>query len=141
MIKKYMRTSPTWATLPLRITLGSAMFVHGAQKVMGIFGGRGFNAWTSVLPPFAFMRPAPLWMGMAAFSEFLGGVLIILGLFTRPAAFLIACTMLTAVTGVHWNNGFLLSNNGFEYAWTLLGIAISLLFLGGGNGSLDQRLG
>ena len=140
-MRKYLRTSPTWATLPLRIALGSAMFVHGAQKVMGIWGGRGFSAWISGIPPFAFMRPSSLWLGIAAFSEFLGGILIIIGLLTRPAAFLIACTMLTAVIGVHWEHGFLLSNNGFEYAGTLLLIAISLLILGGGNGSLDQRLG
>jgi putative oxidoreductase len=140
-MKKYLRTSPTWATLPLRIALGSVMFAHGAQKVMGIWGGRGFNAWISADPPYSFMRPAWLWMGMAAFSEFLGGLLIIIGLLTRPAAFLVVCTMLTAVTGVHWKNGFLLTNNGFEYAGALLGMAISLLILGGGNGSVDQRLG
>jgi len=141
MIRKYLRTSPTWATLPLRIVLGSVMFVHGAQKVMGIWGGIGFNAWISGSAPFSFMRPAALWLAVAAFSEFCGGILILLGLLTRPAAFLVACTMLTAVAGVHWEHGFLIKHNGYEFAGTLLGIAISLVILGGGNGSLDQRLG
>ncbi|NBO64256.1 MAG: DoxX family protein [Acidobacteria bacterium] len=140
-MKKYLRTSPTWASLPIRIALGSVMFVHGAQKVMGVWGGRGFSTWIAGSAPFGFMRPSWLWLSLAAFSEFIGGMLVIIGLLTRPAAFLIACTMLTAVLGVHWGNGFLQSSGGFEYPGALLGMAISLLILGGGQASVDQRIG
>jgi len=140
-MRKYLRTSPTWAALPLRLALGSVMFVHGAQKVMGVWGGRGFSAWIAGSAPFSFMRPSWLWLGTAAFAEFLGGMLVIIGLLTRPAAFFIACTMLTAVAGVHWSNGFLLSNGGFEFPGALLGMAISLVILGGGRGSVDEKIG
>lgn len=139
--RRLTRTSASWATLPLRIGLGSAMFAHGAQKVLGLWGGRGLDAWLSGMTPFKFMQPAWIWLGAAALAEFLGGILILIGFLTRPAAFLIACTMLTAVVGFHWRNGFFLAEGGFEYAGVLLGIAISLLISGGGNGSVDQRLG
>lgn len=140
-MRKYLRTSPTWAALPLRIALGSVMFVHGAQKVMGVWGGRGFSAWIADSAPLGFMRPSWLWLAAAAFAEFFGGMLVIIGLLTRPAAFFIACTMLTAVVGVHWPNGFLQSRGGFEFPGALLGMAISLLILGGGKASLDHKIG
>jgi len=115
------------------------MVAHGSQKVLGTFGGPGFNAFISGTTPFSFMRPAWLWLAVAAFSEFLGGILIIVGLITRVSAFLIACLMLTAVVGVHWPN-FFASNRGYEYALTLLAVSIALLISGGGAASVDLAL-
>ena len=86
------------------------------------------------------LRPSWFWLGAAAFSEFIGGALVLLGLFTRVAAFFIACVMAVAIAGVHWRNGFFLSAGGFEYAFTLLCMAISLIISGGGNLSVDQRM-
>src|SRR5260370_31420575 len=56
----------------------------------------------SQLAPFPFMRPTWLWLGAAAASELVGGILILLGLLTRVGAFLITCVMLTAIIGMHW---------------------------------------
>jgi putative oxidoreductase len=112
------------------------MTAHGSQKVLGLFGGPGFRAFTSGNTPFPFMRPAWLWLGAAAFSEFFGGILLVLGLFTRVGAFFIACVMLTAITGVHWPN-FFANNRGFEYPLALLAMALALLISGGGAVSLD----
>lgn len=86
------------------------------------------------------MKPAWLWLGAAAIAELLGGILILLGLLTRVGAFLIACTMLTAVIGVHWPGGFFASNKGYEYPLALLAMSLALLISGGGMASVDHGL-
>ena len=79
MFRKIIMTWPVWFTLPIRLALGGIMFAHGAQKVLGSFGGPGFNAFiNNPQAPFSFMRPAWLWWALAAFAEFLGGILIVL---------------------------------------------------------------
>ena len=85
------------------------------------------------------MRPAWLWMGAAAFAELIGGILVLLGLFTRVGAFFIAVTMLTAIIGVHWPK-FFANNNGLEYPVALLAMAVALLISGGGLLSIDKAL-
>lgn len=141
MFRKLIATSSAWFTLPIRLALAAVMIAHGAQKVLGSFGGPGFKAFTSGNTPFGFMRPAWLWLGAAALSELVGGILIGIGFLTRIGAFLIACTMLTAVAGVHWPNGFFGSNRGYEYPLTLLAMALALLISGGGQASVDKGLG
>lgn len=140
MFRRLLATSPTWFTLPIRLGLAAVMIAHGSQKVLGVLGGPGFNAFISGNTPFPFMRPAWLWLGAAALSEFVGGILVGLGFLTRIAAFFIACTMLTAVVGVHWPGGFFASNRGYEYPLALLAMSISLLISGGGMISVDKAL-
>jgi putative oxidoreductase len=89
--------------------------------------------------PFTFMRPAWLWLGAAAFSELLGGILILLGLLTRFGAFLILCVMLTVIFGVNWKAGWF-APAGIEYPVVLLAMSLSLLMSGGGVASIDRRL-
>jgi putative oxidoreductase len=140
MIRELVATSATWAALPIRLALGLIFIAHGAQKVFGVWGGPG---WTKVLSfpvPFGFMRPAWLWMAAAAVGELVGGLLVLLGLFTRVGAFLIAVIMLVAMFGVHWKGGFFLSNQGYEYTLALLGMAVALLIAGGGRASVDEKL-
>jgi putative oxidoreductase len=138
MLRKLTATSSTWATLPLRLGMGIAFAGHGAQKVFGSFGGPGFKAFTSFPAPFSFMRPGGLWMGAAAFAELIGGLLIILGLFTRVGAFLILCVMVTAISGVLWPRFF--APEGMELAVAFLGMALALLILGGGQLSVDRLI-
>jgi putative oxidoreductase len=139
MLHKLISTSKWWATIPIRLGLGSVFMGHGAQKVLGSFGGPGFNSFISGQTPFPFMRPAWLWLAAAALSELIGGILILLGLFTRIGALLIACIMLTAVFGVHLPAGFFLPK-GYEYAMVLLAISLALLISGGGALSVDLAL-
>jgi putative oxidoreductase len=138
MLRKLTTTSATWATVPLRLGMGIAFVGHGAQKVFGSFGGPGFKAFTSFPAPFSFMRPGGLWMGAAAFAELIGGLLIILGLFTRVGAFLILCVMVTAISGVLWPKFF--APEGMELAVAFLGMALALLILGGGQLSVDRLI-
>lgn len=139
MFRRLISTSASWAPLPLRLAMGLIFVGHGAQKVLGSFGGPGFNKWISNSTPFPFMRPSWLWMAAAAISELVGGILLFLGLLTRAGAFLIACVMLTALVGVHWPN-FFVSNNGIEYPLAPLAMALSLLISGGGMASIDHAI-
>ena len=140
MLRRIIATSPTWFTVPVRLALAAVMIGHGSQKVLGSFNGSGFKAYISGNTPFAFMRPAWLWLGAAAFSEFVGGILVGLGLLTRVGAFFIGCVMLTAIAGVHWPGGFFAANRGYEYPLTLLAMAVALLIAGGGQASIDRAL-
>jgi putative oxidoreductase len=139
MLRRLTSTSALWATVPLRLALGTAFIGHGAQKVLGSFNGPGWAKFTSFPAPFPFMRPASLWMGAAALSELIGGILVLLGLFTRVGAFLIACVMLVAIFGVLWPLFF--APTGMELAVAFLGMALALLITGGGQASVDLMIG
>ena len=139
MFRKLIATSPIWGTVPVRLGLAAVMVAHGAQKVLGSFGGSGLEKFVSGSTPFGFMKPTWLWLGAAAFSELIGGLLILLGLLTRLGAFVIACVMLTAVVGVHWP-AFFASQKGYEYPLALLAMALGLLISGGGMASVDLAL-
>ena len=139
MFRKLIATSPIWVTVPIRLGLAVVMVAHGAQKVLGSFGGPGLEKFISASTPFGFMKPTWLWLGAAALSELIGGLLILLGLLTRLGAFFIACVMLTAVVGVHWP-AFFASQSGYEYPLALLAMALGLLISGGGMASVDLAL-
>jgi putative oxidoreductase len=139
MFRKLVATAPVWMPLPIRLALAVIFVAHGAQKVLGSFNGPGLAKFTSFPAPFPFMRPAWLWMGAAAFAELIGAALVLVGLLTRLGAFLLFCTMLTAVIGVHWKGGLFLPE-GFEYAMALLAMSLALLISGGGMASIDLAL-
>jgi putative oxidoreductase len=140
MFRKLIATSSTWFTLPIRLALAAVMMAHGAQKVLGSFNGPGFKTFIAGNTPFGFMRPAWLWLAIAALSELVGGLLVGLGFLTRVGAFLIACVMVTAIIGVHWTGGFFANNRGFEFPLSLLAMAVALLIAGGGQASVDKGL-
>jgi putative oxidoreductase len=138
MWRKLIATRATWVTLPLRIALGLVFLGHGGDKVFGWFGGRGLASFTANPAPFSFMRPAWLWMGIGAFSELIGSLLVLAGLTTRVGAFLLACVMLSAMFGLHWGAFFL--PNGIEFEMTLFAVSLTLLITGGGQASMDRLL-
>lgn len=138
MFRKLIATSPVWFTVPIRLALGAVFVAHGAGKVLGSFNGPGLAKFTSNPAPFPFMRPAWLWMGAAAVGELLGGILVFLGLLTRLGAFLILCTMIVAVVGVHWPKFFMPA--GMEFSMSLLAMSLALLISGGGKASADLSL-
>jgi putative oxidoreductase len=139
MLRRLTSTSATWMTLPLRLSLGVIFIGHGAQKVFGSFNGPGWAKWTALSQavPFTFMRPTPLWLGAAAVAELVGGILVLLGLLTRLGAFLLVCTMLTAIK-LLWPAFF--APIGIELPVALLGGALALLIGGGGQASIDRMI-
>lgn len=142
MLGYWLADKIEWAPLPLRVSLGVIFFAHGAQKVLGWFGGYG---WTGTMQFFTqtLHIPAPLAM-VAILTEFLGGIALFLGLFTRLAAFLVAGEMVVATLQVHLPNGFFMNwanapnvGHGIEYNLALIGAALALSITGGGRLSVD----
>lgn len=122
-----------------RIVIGVVFMMHGSQKLFGLFGGGGIEGTAGYMESLG-MEPS-YWMALLAGSgEFFGGLLLLLGLFARLGAFATACVSVVALFSVHINNGFFMSNNGFEYVLVLLITSIGILLAGAGNYSLDRKL-
>lgn len=119
--------------------MGIIFAAHGAQKLFGWFGGYGLEgtgAWMDSIG----LSPGVLMAFLAGAAEFFGGLALILGLLTRPAAAALAVAMLVAIFSVHFENGLFMSNNGYEFGLALLAASVSLLFSGAGKISLDRWL-
>ncbi len=123
-----------WGQLLLRLAIGSIFIAHGGEKlfVTGHTGVAGFL--TSLGIP---MPGVAAWLLILA--EFVGGILLLLGLFTRWASIAVAFDMLVAILVVHLKNG-LIGQGGFEYPLALLAIALCLMIQGGGKISVDHLL-
>jgi putative oxidoreductase len=128
-----------WGTFLLRLVLGIAMVIHGYGKVIPASGFHGntfaaLNHHGHVVASLGL----PYWLGyVSALTEFVGGILVLLGLFTRFSAFMIACDMLAAILLVTRHHGY----SGSEYALALLVIAVMVLFTGAGVMALDRKIG
>jgi putative oxidoreductase len=125
--------------LLLRLTLGGVFLAHGAQKLFGLFGGPGLSGTISFMDKLG-LQPAKWWAIAAALGEFVGGLLIALGLLTPVGAFLIAAVMLAAILKVHWAKGFWNSQGGYEYNFVLFIMSVVLGLVGAGTWSLDTLL-
>jgi len=129
------------STLLLRSLLGVVFFPHGAQMVLGWFGGYGFSGTMGFFTGTLHI-PAPLAF-LAIAAQFAGAIALILGLFTRLAALGIAVNMLVAVVMVHAQYGWFMNwfgnqkGEGFEYHLLAIGIAIVLMMRGGGKWAAD----
>jgi putative oxidoreductase len=130
--------SSLWSPLILRIVVGLVMAGHGAQKLFGWFGGYGFDATADALAGMG-LKPGPVMAALAGGGELLGGILLILGFFTRLAALNVAIIMAVAIFVAHSSSFFLPS--GMEYALVLLAAALVLLETGGGALSADGKIG
>src|SRR5262245_26472901 len=129
--------------LLLRLALGSVIFAHGAQKVMGWFGGPGMQgvvAWMGSMG-----IPAPM-AYLAGYTEFLGGIAIALGILPRIVALGIVIDMLTAIATVHFKNGFFLHSSapgggdGVEFVMMNMAAALAVLLIGPGRYALWDPL-
>ncbi len=123
------------APLLLRLPLGMILSAHGTQKLFGWFGGYGLESTGQWMESIGF-APGFLMALLAGSAEFFGGLALVLGILTRPAALVAAFTMLMAMT-VHINNGLFVQNNGYEFALILLAVTIYLAVIGAGRISVD----
>jgi putative oxidoreductase len=127
----------------LRALLGLVFFAHGAQKMLGWFGGAGFSGTMAQFATFGMPARVALF---AIFVEFFGGLGLLLGLLSRVAAFGIMVEMIGAVLTVHLHNGFFMNWTGQQkgegYEYHILTVALCLLILvrGAGAPSLDFQL-
>ncbi|MFC3152846.1 DoxX family protein [Litoribrevibacter euphylliae] len=137
--KQLLATDAGIASLALRIPVGIILIAHGAQKLFGAFGGYGLEGTGQWMASIG-LEPGYLMALLAGSAEFFGGLALILGLLTRPAAIVAAFTMLVAIITVHLENGLFLSNNGYEFGLALLAAAVSLIFAGGGSLSIDNAV-
>lgn len=122
-----------WGPTILRVVVGLTFFLHGWQKMQGgIDGVAGFLA-TLGIPAAGFFAY------VVTYVEFLGGIALILGLFTHWAAKLLAIDMLVALFTVHIGNGFFVSEGGVELVLILLGALIAIMASGPGLCAIDNR--
>src|SRR5205823_14641 len=106
-LQRLVKTNDSFAPLIARLTLGLVMFPHGAQKTLGWFGGYGFHGTMGFFTDKMHI-PAPLAF-LAIAAEFAGSLGLILGVFSRVAAFGIATNMVVAILTVHLANGFFMN--------------------------------
>ncbi len=141
MIRQLFKTDGTISGTILRVLLAVVIFPHGAQKLLGWFGGGGYAAsmrWFE-----SGLHIPTIFALLAILAESVGAVALIAGFFTRIAALAISVNMLVAVVLVHLKNGFFMNwsgtakGEGFEYHILAVAIGVALMIKGGGRWSLD----
>jgi putative oxidoreductase len=144
MIRKIVSTDDSVATASMRLILGVTFFAHGAQKLLGWFGGFGFQGTMGFFTQMMHI-PAPLAF-LAIAAEFFGGIGLIFGFLTRIAAFGIATNMIVAIAAIHYPFGFFMNwtgsqkGEGFEFHLLVLAITAFLIARGAGAFSVDRAL-
>lgn len=124
--------------LVLRFVIGAIFAAHGAQKMLGWFGGPGFAATAKGFERMGFDPPL-FWAALAGGTELVGGAALLVGFATRWAALGLATVMSVAILRVHWDGGFFLPA-GIEHCLALWGGCVALLFAGPGKVSADALL-
>lgn len=129
-----------YSRIILRVALGIIFFTHGAQKLLGWFGGFGFDATVKFFQ--TQLGIPPVLVVVVTLVEFLGGIFLLLGMLTRVFSVLIAIDMLVALLIAHLPQGFFIARGkvGFEYVFTLLFVALYLAINGAGTLSLDRLI-
>jgi putative oxidoreductase len=127
------------ALLVLRLIVGLIFSAHGAQKLFGVFGGPGIGGTERMVEKLG-MRPTWLHARLVGTAEFIGGLLLAVGLLTAPAAAGVIAVMTVAVITVHGRNGFFNTNGGFEFNLALMAAVFALAGIGAGAWSLDSAL-
>jgi putative oxidoreductase len=126
---RYLDRLQPLALLVMRLALGAVMLVHGYHKV---FGGLHHHA------DLVASLGLPRWSAyVSSFTEFLGGLFLLLGLFTRVAALGICIDLSVAIAKVHLHNG-MTGNGGYELPLALATLAFALIFFGGGPIAFDH---
>ena len=127
-----------WASLPLRLALGAVFIAHGLQKAFGVLGGPGIEGFTKMLSGLGLTPAEPLAYAVACI-ELLGGLCLILGVFTRVASCLLFAVMAVAVLKVHLTKGFFLMDGGYEYNLVIMAACLALLIAGPGKLSASKN--
>ncbi len=141
MFQKLMNTTDDFVVTLLRLALGIVFFGHGAQKVLGWFGGFGFRA---TLGFFTQMHIPAVLAVLAIAAEFLGSIGLLVGFLGRVAAFGIATNMVVAVILIHRHFGLFANwfgtqqGEGYEYHILAIAICLAIMIRGSGALSIDR---
>lgn len=140
-LQKLFETENRTGPVIVRVLLGLVIFPHGAQKLLGWFGGHGLEG---TLGFFTQTMGVPMVIALLVIAgEFFGALGLITGFLTRLSAFGIFATMMGALLMVHWDNGFFMNwsgqqaGEGFEFHLLAMGMAVALMVSGGGRYSVD----
>lgn len=138
-MKKLLATQPDLAATMARLGLGLFMLPHGLQKAFGLFGGHGIEGTVGFMGSQLGIPPAMAYLAIAA--EFLGGLGLVVGLFSRVAAFGNVVVLAVAAVSVH-SASFFAGTPGGGWEMHFLGIVLGLIVLirGGGTASIDLAL-
>jgi len=144
VFRKLICTENDAATAILRLALGVVFFAHGAQKMLGWFGGSGFSGTMSFFTETMHIPAVLAFLAIAA--EFFGGLGLIVGLLSRVAALGITVNMVVAIAMVHHQFGFFMNwfgaqkGEGYEYHLLVIAMAVLVILRGAGAVSLDRAL-
>ena len=144
LMKKLLSTHPTIESTIVRFTLGAILFPHGAQKLLGLFGGYGYSA---TMESFTVQMGLP---SIIAFSvimiEFFGSISLVLGFFSRFWALSIAVMFLGIIFTTQLEHGFFMNwfgnkkGEGYEYSLLIIGLALATVINGSGKWSIDYLI-
>lgn len=143
MLQKFFKTDSDLGSLILRVVAGVVMFPHGAQKLLGWFGGYGFTGTMGYLTGVGIPTPIAF---LVIIGESLGAVALIFGFLTRLSALGVGLIMIGATLIAHVENGFFMNwagnqkGEGFEFHILLIAISVVLLIKGGGKASVDSLI-
>ena len=144
MIETLVSTNPDWVLTIARLVIGIIFFAHGAQKLLGWYGGPGFSGTVKALTT-QLKLPAPLAV-LVISTEFFGGLGLIVGLLSRIAALAIFLAMLGAIAMVHFRYGLFMDwfgnqkGHGIEYHLIVMALALVVMVKGAGAFSMDYFL-
>lgn len=144
MLKRILSANNNWTGLVLRLTLGLILFPHGAQKLLGWFGGNGFSGTMNYLTEMAGLP----WIiaFLVIIIEFFGSLSLVIGFASRLWAFAIFIQFIGIIFTAHWEYGFFMNwqgdkqGEGFEYHLLVIGIALAIVLNGSGIFSIDKAL-
>ncbi len=146
MLKKLIQTDKNnLAALFTRVAIAIAVFPHGAQKLLGWYGGGGFEKTMYFMTQ---IKNLPWILGfLVIIIEFFGAILLAAGLHTRLMALFLTLNFIGIILVDTWGNGFFMNwagvegkGEGYEYFILLFGLLISSFIMGGGKASLDAMM-
>ena len=124
----------------VRVVVGLVIAAHGAQKVLGVWGGPGLAGWTQGVTRMGLRLPV-FWAWVSAFAELAGGIAFAFGFLLPVVAAALTIQMGVAIARAHWGKGFWNSKGGIEFPFTLGAIALINGLSDPGRYSLDRALG